>query len=183
MWRLLAIILFIGIASFGDDRKAIDPSTAKVLEDFSSLIHHISDNVVTGSVLCNSAKDGDIETIKTLIERNVDVNITNKHGDTALHWGARGNFFDIVVLLIENDANVNAKNGKGFVPLHWAVAGGYENIVEILLINNADPNIKNIYNTTPLSLAAKNGYDSIVTLLIKFKAEVVEETNENIPTY
>jgi ankyrin repeat protein len=179
----LFLFCICGVVLGGSESNSFNPSTARAIEGFSSLLHHISDNVVTGSVLCNAAKEGDVETIQAAIERNMDVNLTNKNGDTALHWAARNNFIDIVILLVKNQAEVNIKNNKGFTSLHWSVAGGHLEIVEILLNNGADPNIKNIYDTTPLALAAKNGHDSIIQLLIQFKAEVVEQAPNDPLTY
>ena len=165
---------FTCIFCFSNEEKIIDPSTSKALEDLNSLLNHISVAPLSGSVFCNAAKEGNIDTVKMMIEQGIDINITNKQGDTALHWASRGDFFAIVTLLLEYKAEVNVKNNKSYAPLHWAVANGNVEIVELLLINGADPNVENVYETTPLSLASKNGYDSIIDLLIKFNANVVK---------
>ena len=106
--------------------------------------------------LLQAAKDGDTETVKTFIERGIDVNaqykdglilgpvrwivnalLTGKdtktrRGDTALIVAARWGHADIVRILLEAGAKVNAKNQNGTTALMAAERGGYDEIVEML---------------------------------------------------
>ena len=47
-----------------------------------------------------------------------------KNGDTALHWAAYGDLYDVAVLLLKAGANVNAVGDVGNTPLHIAATAG-----------------------------------------------------------
>lgn len=95
-----------------------------------------------------------IEIIKLLIENGADVNQTNEHKSTPLHYAVelKNKGTEIIKLLIDKGADVNAKDSAGNTPLHCAVSNSLEN-TKILIDNGADVNAKSRNGETPLNTA------------------------------
>lgn len=70
-----------------------------------------------------AAKDGDVASVRALIDVGVDVNsIGGQFEQTPLHFAAREGRTEVVQMLINAGANVNARNKDYRTPLHWAAA-------------------------------------------------------------
>lgn len=68
-------------------------------------------------LLYKTARLGEIDIIKKLISRGVNVNAKNIMGNTPLHFAVWHGRLDVVQFLITNGANVNAINNHGQSPL------------------------------------------------------------------
>lgn len=102
---------------------------------------------------CRNDQDEMLEDV--LKEGDVDINHTDKLGDTALHYCARFGSLTCLEMLIEVPGiNINKQNKKeGNTPLHLAVL--YEedfevalSMVNLLLDSGADPRIQNKAGST-----------------------------------
>ncbi|TXJ54490.1 ankyrin repeat domain-containing protein [Brachyspira aalborgi] len=129
--------------------------------------------------LYEACKTGDINKVRTLIRRGVNVNEKSDFlQDTALKLAARYGYTEIVKLLIANKANVNLN-----APIVYAADEGYYDIVKVLIDNKADINqfnkfgyfVGDSYRTVfynALMVSIKNGYINIANLLIQNKAKI-----------
>ena len=129
--------------------------------------------------LYEACKTGDINKVRTLIRRGVNVNEKSDFlQDTALKLAARYGYTEIVKLLIANKANVNLN-----APIVYASDEGYYDIVKVLIDNKADINqfnkfgyfVGDSYRTVfynALMVSIKNGYTNIANLLIQNKAKI-----------
>ncbi len=82
--------------------------------------------------LIRAAKEGDTETVKTLVAAGADVHPQNEFGQTALMQAAfRGNT-DTVHALVAAGADVHAKDRDGETALMQAAWHGHTAIVQIL---------------------------------------------------
>ena len=124
---------------------------------------------------------GDLEIVKSLIERGAKINTQNAiqaffghspmGGDSVLiqaipRLGLRGPDPDpITAYLLEKGADVNQANIGGLTPLIVAAQFNKPNVVRLLLQKGADPNIRDSMECTALAWAVKRGYDNIVSLL------------------
>jgi len=63
-----------------------------------------------------SAKRGNIEDMKTLIEKGADANVIDNMGRSALYWSVQNNNYDAVKLLLEHGANVVLTDKYGITP-------------------------------------------------------------------
>lgn len=103
----------------------------------------------------------DVESLKILLERNVDVNEINSHGNRPLHnlilLSEYKNLNDVltcVELLLDNGASVLRKNEMGEIPVLSAIRGNYIEILELFIKRNLKLDLKDSYGNGPLHIAA-----------------------------
>lgn len=153
----------------------------------------------------NSARFGDIETVKELINSEIDIDIQDQEGFTALMYAtAKGNL-EMVKLLIKEGAYADLKDNNGVTAMGYALTPevleffinevGYYTIDEEILIQQVSYILKKenikvlldagvnvnykdpIYCNTALILAgARDQYD-IIKLLIEHGADVNLQSN------
>jgi ankyrin repeat protein len=100
--------------------------------------------------LHEAAADGDIEQVKLLISKRVDINSKDNRGRTALHRAAEKSHTDVVKLVIDRGADVNAKNRRQVSPLQSAAMHpDNQKTVELLISKGADVNARNEKGETP----------------------------------
>jgi ankyrin repeat protein len=131
------------------------------------------------AALRDAAYSGNIQKIKTLLEKKININSQDNTGKTALHkpfWSglAESIKLEIAKLLIEKGADANIKCYKSLqTPLHRAlIQNSSETIITLLLNAKADPNSQNIMGGTPLMLAVSHVQANIIPLLLTAGAQV-----------
>jgi ankyrin repeat protein len=120
-----------------------------------------------GSTLLMSAssKNGSLEIVQEILNKNVDVNETSNNGGTALVRAASWGKLDIVIQLLKKDADVNAKNNDRDTALMCASANGYLNIVKKLLSEGANLFLKDKNGNTALDDATRRNKNDVVAFL------------------
>ena len=112
---------------------------------------------------------------------DLDVNIKDKEGNTALHYAVwcikehyiklhracnmGGDVTEVLRLLYACGHNINAQDNDGDTALHLACDNGLYNIVETLILAGADETITNNDGETPAQLAEKRGHSELLKLL------------------
>ena len=116
---------------------------------------------------------------------NLDVNIADDDGYTALHWAIsscrnrghtplheaciEGDDNKVVALVFAidqvNDYTIDTQNNLGYTPLHFACYFGRRNIVITLMIAGADETIVNDDWKTPAKLMVEKGHEELLELL------------------
>ncbi|CAL1392119.1 unnamed protein product [Linum trigynum] len=123
--------------------------------------------------LIRAAKAGDEDVIDLLLKTNMDVNVTDVHGNSALLWclrtckGTCPPRMKIMRLLLEHGARSNQKNMLGLTAAHIAAENGISQAIQILVLN--DPSCittKTEMKETPLYFAVKNDHKECVELLL-----------------
>jgi ankyrin repeat protein len=92
--------------------------------------------------LIEAAGRGDLELIKTLLDKGVDVNGKNRTGGTPLTAAVANGQLDVARLLIETGADVNARDHFGRTALMEAAHIGRLELVALLIEKGADVNAK-----------------------------------------
>jgi len=118
--------------------------------------------------LADVSEKNDRASVRSLVERQVDVNQAQVDGMTALHWAAYHDDLETAKLLVNAKANVKAANRYGVTPLALACSNGNEAMVALLLEAGADPNTRLRGDETALMTAARTGkLGPVKTLLAK----------------
>lgn len=132
-------------------------------------------NLCYRSLLHAAAEEGDIKTIKTLLQSGADVNAQDNWGRTALHYSIKRNDFDAIKLLLNSKADANLKDNRGDTVLMEALRckRSFE-VVKLLLNHGSEVNsISSWDSSTPLHEACNPGGNfETVELLLKNGAGV-----------
>ncbi|KAL9611237.1 MAG: hypothetical protein Q9167_004120 [Letrouitia subvulpina] len=126
-----------------------------------------------GTPLNAAAARGNIERVKTLIEKGADPNLrANQKEWTSLQLACLFQHDDVFKLLLEHGCDVNA-HGKYGTPLQAAAYRGKKSMVRDLLHRGADIKVSNQgrYGHA-LQAAAIRGHDESVRFLVKHGADV-----------
>jgi ankyrin repeat protein len=124
------------------------------------------------ATLIEAVKGGDTAALRALVDRNVDVNVPEPDGTTALHWAVNRDNVQAVDLLIGAGANVRAANRYGITPLRLASTNGSAAIVTRLLAAGADPNQTLPDGETVLMTASRTGRVDAIRALVAAGADV-----------
>ena len=123
--------------------------------------------------LVQAAKQGESDTLRTLLKEGVDVNATQPDGATALHWAAHWDDLEMAQLLISAGARANVANVYyGVTPLSLACTNGSAPMARLLLNAGADANATQSTGETVLMTAARTGNVDVVKALLTHGAEV-----------
>ena len=83
------------------------------------------------SPVADAARDGDVDAVRALLQRGVDVNTAHGDGMTALHWAADRGDAEIAEMLVYAGANVHAVTRIGeYTRLHVATTTGKASVVD-----------------------------------------------------
>ena len=126
----------------------------------------------SGAELLEAAKKADTAAVRSLLERDVDVNTSAPDGATALYWAAHMDDFETAELLVRAGAGVNAANRYGVTPLTPAATNGNAAMIELLLGAGADPNTALPDGETVLMTAARTGRPEAMKALLNSGAKV-----------
>ena len=122
--------------------------------------------------LLEAARAADADAVRALLERQVDVNVAETDGTTALHWAAYRGDIEAARLLLDAGAAAEAANRYGVTPLALAAGRGSADIVEALLDAGADPNTTLPEGETVLMTAARTGNVDVLRLLLARGADL-----------
>jgi ankyrin repeat protein/acetyl esterase/lipase len=129
--------------------------------------------------LADAAEIRDFDTVRLLLERDVEVNAAQVDGMTALHWAVYHDTPAATRLIVKAGAKVQVTNRYGVAPLSLACLNGNGDLVELLLSAGADPNTSLPGGETALMTAARTGCLGPVKLLISHGADVNAQEHED----
>jgi ankyrin repeat protein len=124
------------------------------------------------SSLAAAAAQGDLATLRRLLDAGVPVDGRDERGRTALLVATHANRIDAARLLIERGADVNAKDDMQDSPFLYAGAEGRLDILRMTLAASADLKSTNRYGGTALIPAAHHGHVQVVRELLKTAIDV-----------
>jgi ankyrin repeat protein len=135
--------------------------------------------------LIESARIGDIETMRTLIDYKAPVNVQDAHGNAAEHTAIPPEVHrEALELLLENGANPNLREEHGDSPAHIVVTlNRPPEVLEVLLQNHADVSIHNVKGETPLFIAVDKSRTALIPLLLQYNSDIFAATNVGLTPF
>ena len=123
--------------------------------------------------VADAASRGDVEAVRSLLQRGVDVQTAQADGMTALHWAAMRSDVELAETLIYAGAHLEVTTRIGqHTPLHVASRSGQANVARILLEAGADAHATTTSGATALHLAAQAGSSEAAAALIDHGADI-----------
>lgn len=119
-----------------------------------------------------AAKEGDAQTILTLLQWGADIEKSTADGETALFLAAQNGRVNAVCALLEAGANKNKAASNGSTPLYSAAMNGYARVVYQLIKAGANRDTPASNGKTPLFMAARHGHTEVVELLMNAGASL-----------
>jgi Notch-like protein len=106
------------------------------------------------------------EIVEHLLSVKVDVNATDVHGKTAIHWAAAVNNSEAAESLIRHGANVDAQDNHNQTPLFLAAREGSFEVAQLLLVNgSANANLADHMDCLPYDIARDRHHMDIMRLI------------------
>lgn len=122
-------------------------------------------------MLLLAIKDNSDKVIDVLLNtQNIDVDLSNKNGETPLMIASIQGNLPLVKRLIEK--NHAAIDHIAWTPLHYASARGQVSVAEFLLSEGAIVDSRSLNDTTPLMMAVQSGNEQMVKLLLDKGADI-----------
>ena len=130
-------------------------------------------------MLVLAIKDHSYQVVELLLaSKEIDVDISNKLGETPLMMASINGEMPIVkTLVINNKAQIDH---IGWTPLHYACAKGHLDVASFLIANGANVNALSLGGTTPLMMAVQSGNELLVKLLLDKGADLQLRNAEGI---
>ncbi|WZH45639.1 ankyrin repeat protein [Fusarium acuminatum] len=130
-----------------------DPEEPQLLRALLDAGVKATEQIQCGITLGHIASlNGNIECLKLLIERNIDVNAADERGGTLLHLAARNRRPECIALLLQHGANIDPKAADRSTPLHDAARNGDEESIRLLLDAGADMSVTSLETGLPTPL-------------------------------
>lgn len=152
---LCLFVIFLSIMTLGCSKKdsSIESLKAKNV-------------AITADSLGIYSSQGDLQTVKLLLDAGIDVNAKNSRGSNALIEASWAGKQEVVSHLLEAKADVNSASSSQFSALSAAVGQRQEPVALLLLERGSNPNVVDPAGSTPLIEAAWQGNISLVKALL-----------------
>ncbi|VDB92115.1 unnamed protein product [Peniophora sp. CBMAI 1063] len=119
-----------------------------------------------------AALNGHYDVVCDVLERGIDVNLTDPSGHTALHSASMGGHLTIVELLLDYGAVVNAVALNSLTPIACALACMKFVVAELLISRDALSGLSPLSQAIILYYAAKSGHIQIVQIMLTLGTDV-----------
>lgn len=111
-----------------------------------------------------------------LKNKNIDVDLSNKYGETPLMIASiEGNLPMVKTLVLQNHARIDH---IGWTPLHYACTRGHLEVAQFLVTNGADVNASSINGSTPLMMAVQSGNEELIKYLLDKGADLQQRNTQ-----
>ena len=158
--------------------QAEDFAKAAKFDDVSEVKSLISKGVSPNTVdskgnpmLVLAIKDRSAKVTELLLQnRNIDVDLSNKYGETPLMMASiEGDLPVVKTLVLQNKARLDH---IGWTPLHYACAKGNLDVAKFLVANGAVVDSNALNGTTPLMMAVQSGNEDLIRFLLENGADI-----------
>ncbi|XP_076021265.1 ankyrin repeat domain-containing protein 39 [Genypterus blacodes] len=127
-----------------------------------------------------AAMHGDLERVKSLLEKGTQANQRDSAGFTALHYASRSGHLAVCKFLLENGACASPQTPGGATPLHRSAYCGHLDVVRLLLHYRADPMLCDDDGASPLHKAAEQDHKKVCELLLEHCPSLSSQVNKKL---
>jgi ankyrin repeat protein len=164
--------------TFAKNNNDAQQETFKALRDHNPTIDKREWDICTP--LQEAVRLGHTEIIRLPIEANADVNDYGVSDESPLHYAARNDNEDVVIMLLEHGARTEAVNDRHETALHTTAIFRQINIAKHLTANRADVNAEDWRGWRPLDIVRRPGSaDDFVALLELLTLSKVDDLMED----
>jgi ankyrin repeat protein len=71
------------------------------------------------NTLHTASKDGNVDAVKSMLDRGADINARNPKLETSLHLATNEGKLGVMRMLLERGAEIDAHDKEGWTPLHF----------------------------------------------------------------
>ena len=165
LFASLAFILFLSGCTQTEKKSIKNPEVSAQSKAVAPLINM--------DLFFQSALEGNIDAVKTTLEKGVDVNSVDSNSRTALMLASYNGHESIVQLLLEKKADVNMLDVSSRTALMFAASGPFNATVTALLNADADVNIVDKEeHWSAIMFAASEGQLEVVETLFQHGADL-----------
>ncbi|XP_022097081.1 transient receptor potential cation channel subfamily A member 1-like [Acanthaster planci] len=128
-----------------------------------------------------ATRDGNIKSVKSLIELGATVNLKDFKKQSPLHFAAKYGRFNSCKRLLDSSIGPNIINdidGEGMTALHIAALNGHAKVIQLLLLRGALLH-RDYKGRTPLHLAAMAGYQECMKILLTTHNYLLDQADDN----
>lgn len=140
-----------------------------------ALVVHTHSKEVKGdngnTPLIYATAQNQIDTVRLLLGKGVNVNATNNNNATALHVASFLGNTEITTALLSMGANPNIRDNNGKIALHYAVNNSNPALVKMLILNQSNPNVIDHNHQTPLDYALAKGDNTVMDTVLGAKLD------------
>jgi len=131
-----------------------------IIEDILKINYNSINNLNNAqeNALIIAAKMNDVNSIKILLNKNINVNQQDNTGNTALHYAIKNKNMMVILELIKYGANVNIINNKNETSLELAKCSNNKDIINVLNDNTILFDSKVMINIKPSIIPQLNEY-------------------------
>jgi ankyrin repeat protein len=131
--------------------------------------------------LHGATMNGDIKTVKFLIEHNAKLNAKDIKGGTPIFAACWIGKLSVVKYLVEKGAEIDITTNDGATVLHYASQSGNLDLVKFLTSKGLDVNSQADNGATPLHIAVAIGSMDMVEYLLSNRAKINVKMNRDFP--
>lgn len=117
--------------------------------------------------LIEAAQNGDVNTVKALLDAGGNVNLKDETGRTLLMYAALRNHKEVAQALLDKGADANARSKTGETALSFAAREGHPEIARALLAKGADVNAEDSSGSAPVVYATQFNHPATLKLLLE----------------
>ena len=178
--------MILGGTSVSEDNKELNQlhsaeRDSNVTEMISTLPRGFSvdsRNATGRTVLMNAALNGNVQAVKSIMERGADPSLMDNSGWNTLHLAAQGGDTDIISLIHTHLRNIESKTGEGETPLMVAAWHGKLHAVKWFLEKGATVACECNDGWNTLHCAAQGGDTDIISLIHTHLPNIESKTGE-----
>ena len=121
--------------------------------------------------LLNAATTGEVSKVKLLIEKGINLNVSDETGLNALMSASHRGHVEILELLLDAGVSIDAKDSLGYTALMFSCNSGKLSCASYLIDNGANVNEVDNDGSTPIMFCTQHGYNDVVQLLLEKGAD------------